>query len=412
MGRFFVAGAIGEHRHMTPEGFLICTGVPIARTGDYEYKAAEGQSPGITPNDDGTIVSRRDPAEVFAPAALASFEGKPVTIGHPADMVTADDWRQYAVGHVQNVRRGEGDDADKVIADLVISDAAAIERINGGLREISCGYDADLEQIEKGVERQTKIRGNHVAIVPAGRAGAQCAIRDEKGGKAMAENSMFSWEQVKDLLGIFKGKAEPAAAVVDTDPAAKDPAPAATTEPKADDELEQLKARIAELEAERDALKAELESNLETELIDADGDETAAEAAEGELKTDSLGFANRVQILAPTLYAAAFKSDNKAEDRKLKLDAMRRALDRACDDEAKRAVVWAVAGHKVDSWYGEKDARVARVFNAASAALAQINNAKIPAPAAHVDSAAAGGQKSYLDQVMARYAEFAKGGKK
>lgn len=411
MGRFFVAGAIGEHRHMTPEGFLICTGVPIARTGNYEYRAAEGQSPGITPSDDGTIISRRDPDEVFAPAALASFEGKPVTIGHPADMVTADDWRQYAVGHVQNVRRGEGDDADKVIADLVISDAAAIDRINGGLREISCGYDADLEQVEKGVERQTNIRGNHVAIVPAGRAGAQCAIRDEKGGTRMAENSMFSWEQVKDLLGIFKGKAEPAAAVVDTDPAAKDPAPAATTEPKADDELEQLKARIAELEAERDALKAELESNLETELIDADGDETAAEAAEGELKTDSLGFANRVQILAPTLYAAAFKSDNKAEDRKLKLDAMRRALDRACDDEAKRAVVWAVAGRKVDSWYGEKDSRVARVFNAASAAIAQINNAKVPAPAAHVDSAAAGGQ-SYLDQVMARYAEFAKGGKK
>lgn len=228
----------------------------------------------------------------------------------------------------------------------------------------------------------------------------------------MAENSMFSWEQVKDLLGMFKGKAEPVAAVADTDPAA-DPAPAAaaTEEPKADDEIEALKARIAELEAERDALKAELESNLETELIDADGDENAAEA-EGELKTDSLGFANRVAILAPQLYANAFKSDDKAEDKKLKLDAMRRALDRACDDDAKREVVWAIAGRKVDSWYGEKDVKVARVFNAASAALAQINNAKVPAPAAHVDGAANAANQSYVDQVMARYAEFAKGGKK
>lgn len=417
MPRYLITSELGPRRKMTPEGFLVCVDVPIARTGDYEYNVDEGQSPGIQPGDDGKIISKREPAEVFAPAALASFEGKPVTIGHPTEDVTPANWKQYAVGTVSNVRRGSGDDADKVIADLIISDRSAIEAINQGLRELSCGYDVTLQQKERGVEVQTMIRGNHVALVDAGRAGPSCAIRDHKGGsKRMDEKKEgFSWEQVKELVGmlggLFKGGAP---AVTDAEPVKGTEPAAPATEPaegdkKADDELEALKARIAELEAERDALKAELEADTETALIDED--ETIVETGD-ENKTDArpLGFANRVEILAPGMrFDAPAKTDAKADARKKKLDIMRRALDRACDDAGKRAVIVAVTG-KVDSWAEVKDSRVAMAFKTASAALATINDAKIPAPVTHGDSVVT--DKDYAAKVRDRYVAFAKSAKK
>lgn len=402
MARYLITSELGPQRHVTPEGFLICTGVPIARTGEYEYFASEGMSPGIEPDASGRIISRREPEQVFAPAALASFEGKPVTLGHPdVDEVTPDDWRQYAVGHVTNVRRGQGDDADKVIADLVISDAAAIDAINGGLREVSCGYDVTVEQVEPGVERQTHIRGNHVALVPAGRAGSECAIRDSKGGVAMdkevKEGSLFSWDQVKEMLAMLLGKGGGTETVTTE-----------TTETTADackdaDEIDELKARIAELEAERDALRAEVEGEAETDLLD----EEAIVETTAEEKTDAkpLGFANRVEILAPGMRYALPKSDAKSDARKAKLDAMRRALDRACDDDRKRAIIMSVAGRKVDNWANVKDSRVALVFKAASAALATINNSAIPSPVSHGDAAK---MDDYAAKVAERYAKFGK----
>ena len=408
MARYLITSELGPRRHKTPEGFLVCSGVPIARTGDYEYFASEGQSPGIQPDADGRIISRREPEQVFAPAALASFEGKPVTLGHPpVDAVTPDDWRQYAVGHVTNVRRGEGDDADKVVADLVISDAAAIDAINSGLREVSCGYDVTVEQVEPGVERQTHIRGNHVALVQAGRAGSECAIRDTKpekndGGKTMdgKKESLFSWEQVKEMLGMLLGKG--GGTETETTETTETTADECD-KPKTDDEIDELKARIAELEAERDALRAEVEGEAETDLID----EEAIVETTAEEKTDAkpLGFANRIEILAPGMRYDLPKTDAKADARKAKLDAMRRALDRACDDDRKRAIIMSVAGKHVDNWAAVKDNRVALVFKAASAALATINDARIPAPVAHGDAAT---MDDYAAKVAERYAKFGK----
>ena len=408
MARYLITSELGPRRHKTPEGFLVCSGVPIARTGDYEYFASEGQSPGIQPDADGRIISRREPEQVFAPAALASFEGKPVTLGHPpVDAVTPETWREYAVGTVKDVRRGQGDDADKVIADLVISDAAAIAAIEDGLRELSCGYDVTLEQVEPGVERQTHIRGNHVALVQAGRAGSECAIRDTKpekndGGKTMdgKKESLFSWEQVKEMLGMLLGKG--GGTETETTETTETTADECD-KPKTDDEIDELKARIAELEAERDALRAEVEGEAETDLLDEESIvETTAEE-----KTDAkpLGFANRIEILAPGMRYDLPKTDAKADARKAKLDAMRRALDRACDDDRKRAIIMSVAGKHVDNWSTVKDGRVALVFKAASAALATINDARIPAPVAHGDAAT---MDDYAAKVAERYANYGK----
>ncbi len=161
----------------TPEGFLICRDVPLARTGEQTYYAHE--VPGV-PHKNGMIVAVRDEEEVFAPEAIASFWGKIFTDDHPNDDVTTANFRPLIRGAIMNSRRGEGDEADKLLGDIIVYDPSTIAKIRSGKREVSNGYDADYEVIEPGRARQVKIRGNHVSLVDEGRCGPACAIRDRK----------------------------------------------------------------------------------------------------------------------------------------------------------------------------------------------------------------------------------------
>lgn len=168
----YFGSRISENMAETPEGFLVCRSVPIARTGAQTYLPEEIGLPGGAP-----VSVFRTEREVFSPAALASFEGKPVTLGHPPEDVSPRNAASYARGHVQNVRRGTGPDACYILADLFLTDPALIDRVRGGLREVSCGYRCVYAGGPRGVE-QRAIRGNHVAVVEAGRAGSRVAIRD------------------------------------------------------------------------------------------------------------------------------------------------------------------------------------------------------------------------------------------
>ncbi|MEB5972668.1 DUF2213 domain-containing protein [Pantoea dispersa] len=173
---------LGETRYRLGDGSLLCKDVPIARIGSQLYSALD--LPKLTPDADGEIVVERTADEVFSAETLASFEGMTVTILHPEDdagnimFVDPENWRELAVGHVQNVRRGTGQQSDLMIADLIIKDDEAIAYIENGLREVSCGYDAEYEQTAIGRAKQYQITGNHVALVPNGRAGSRCAIGD------------------------------------------------------------------------------------------------------------------------------------------------------------------------------------------------------------------------------------------
>lgn len=167
---------IGRTRFLTPEGFLFCQGVRIARTGPMLYRDYE--VPDIEPGGPGMITIERDAAVLFDDAAMASFNGKPVTNDHPPAIVDPSTWKAFSVGTVLNPRRGDGVEADYLLADLLITDQQAIDEVQSGKREVSCGYDCDREQIKPGLGRQTKIVGNHVALVTRGRAGPACAIQD------------------------------------------------------------------------------------------------------------------------------------------------------------------------------------------------------------------------------------------
>ncbi len=167
----YYGNKISPHITKTPEGFLICHDVPLARLGPMQYRAAELSLPG---NPEQIVTVNRYAEDVFAPAAIASFEGKDVTAGHPPENLTAETWAAYARGHVENVRRQE----DFLVGDLIIKDSQLANEVqSGAVREVSAGYTAEFLP-DGDCLKQTNIRGNHVAVVPRGRAGHDVAIKD------------------------------------------------------------------------------------------------------------------------------------------------------------------------------------------------------------------------------------------
>lgn len=177
MGRFYIEEQLSEHIGETPEGFLICYDVPVAKVGEQTYKADEVP---IEPGKDGLVIIKRREEEVFNPDAIKSFEGKPLCIDHPDEMVTPENWGDLAHGFITNVRRGAKEKIDLLVGDIVITTKKAIELVKNGMRELSCGYDANYEQLEKGIGIQKDIIGNHIALVMHGRAGHRCAIGDKE----------------------------------------------------------------------------------------------------------------------------------------------------------------------------------------------------------------------------------------
>lgn len=173
--------------YFTPEGYLVDRPI-LTSTGIFEYK-----------NPDGSI--RRElrlPEDVFDPESLASYLGKPVVITHDAGLVTKDNVRQNQIGTILTEGYRSNDD---VRAKIIIHDTDGMKE--SGLKELSLGYDLDLEEVpgewegQKYDARQRNIRINHLALVREARAGEQARLnidgRDSentlKGGKVMSKTT-------------------------------------------------------------------------------------------------------------------------------------------------------------------------------------------------------------------------------
>ncbi len=181
MPMVYYGSKISGNLSTSPEGFLICHNVPIARTGYQDYLGSE-LPPGIQEEyslDPQRVYKvYRSMDEVFSPATIASFEGKPFTDNHPSEMVTTQNVRMYSKGHIQNVRKGDGEFKNMLVADIICTDEVTANEIKEKRkREVSCGYDYVMKKGPKGFE-QTQIRGNHLALVESGRAGQKAAIQD------------------------------------------------------------------------------------------------------------------------------------------------------------------------------------------------------------------------------------------
>ena len=295
MSKAYFGSRISDHILKTPEGFLICKDVPIARTGTQQYRGCEFGGPVA----DGIYNVQRPEAEVFDSAAVASFEGKPVCDEHPEEDVTPDNYGRYMKGVCRDVRRGDGDLSNCLVADLVIYDADLIGKIEAGKREISCGYDCLWNPTSDSSYDQLEIRGNHVAVVDRGRAGHKVAIRDtaddKKGGTKMSKSLIGrilralardesttpeDMEAAAKLAGSSDAEPRPQPAPAPAAPAT--PAPAAVPQPEnkpaAMDEA--TEARFKKIE---DALEA-ISSKLNTAQPAAEPKKDALDALEEELQ--------------------------------------------------------------------------------------------------------------------------------
>ena len=296
----FYGSRISENRIRTPEGFLICKNVPIAKVGTQQYL---GEELGLEGYENILVEVVRTEQEVFSPKTIASFEGKPFTDDHPeqSEFVTTENYKQYVKGHVTNVRRGEGDFSDKLLADIIVYDKTVIEEIESGRkREISCGYGCDYGINENGNILQINITGNHVALIEEGRAGHSVRILDHNKYKKGVVKTMAKMKTKKQIIArLFPSFAKDASTTPEEiqeivtainevgDEEAEVP-PAQESKPTADDDvlskvldgIQALKDEIGELKAanqqQNDPLK-KLEQQLANEVASDNNEEVATD---------------------------------------------------------------------------------------------------------------------------------------
>lgn len=160
----------------TEEGYLIADAFTV-RTGIQKYAGYEVGRPDLL-----AVNIYRPESEVFSKDSLQSITHAPVTLDHPIQPVTAENWKDLAVGEVStDVLR----DGERLKVPLILKDAKAIAAVEAGKRELSAGYSCQLDWEEGTAPDGTKyqavqrnIRFNHVAVVSRGRAGSDFRIGD------------------------------------------------------------------------------------------------------------------------------------------------------------------------------------------------------------------------------------------
>ncbi len=188
-------------RIRTPQGFMICKDVTLAKPMVKEYYAGElGIVDGFEPTD---IINIYTPPDVlFGQSVIDGFTASDVVMMHPkGNQLNADNYKEHVIGIAKNVRADNG----YLVADLTIKDKWAIESIEyDDIKQISLGYAAELDMTAGTTETGQAYHGqwvgmvaDHVAVVREGRCGGDCKIGDkqtvktEKGMKVKIGNLEF-----------------------------------------------------------------------------------------------------------------------------------------------------------------------------------------------------------------------------
>lgn len=308
-----------------PNGWLRADGY-ITRTGVFKYRRADGS----------TIREYRSPEEVFHPDSLASFEHVPLTDDHPSvGLLDDENTHEFQRGTVI-APKPEG---DKVRAQFLVTDAKAIKKSKSGKTQLSCGYVCDLDETpgvtpegEHYDARQINIRGNHVALVAAGRAGPEVRLRadaafdvsDEVGqystiqpiqiesGKEISMTKFkidgvdfeMSETAAQALMKVFGAhEAQVATAKADADKSKAEAEKARADADKAKDDAEKLRAELKDAPAKA----------LAAAKSRADLEQKATEILGGEDKFDGLSD-GEVKALVIAQEMPKLKLDGKSAD--------------------------------------------------------------------------------------------------
>ena len=256
------------------------------------------------------------PAAEYTPEAVASLEGKAVTI--MTDEGNAHEWRTpenamkdgLTVGAVAGTPWIEG---DELRCDLLIQDRDTIDAIKSGrLQEVSAGYDGDI--VYDGGEfegkayqaRQTNLRFNHILLLHSGEArlGPDTRIINRK-EKNMSEHTVkmafrngsrtYRFSNAEDKEEAERMTSESVAEEKETSAAELENAMKRCNElneeiQQKNAELEEAKQVIEEYKAKIDELlDPEGQEQLAAELLDqAAAEENVMEAEVDESERDEL----------------------------------------------------------------------------------------------------------------------------
>lgn len=302
----------------TAQGFLKAP-VRATRTGIFIYKDAKGKE----------FKELRLPEEVYAEPSMESLVMIPITNNHPYEFVDSFNAKTHMVGFTgEKVYK---DEDTFLSTTAIITDERTIKEVENREKEqVSLGYKAALEMkkgfwngkaiAENGTDDerfdaiQRDIRYNHLAVVPAGRAGMDVKLRldgknnlvpqiDREDPKMKVKIGDKEFEVEQDLGDAIKSVMK-----------SKDAAEGKLAKQKTDGE-------------EADAVKIDALAK-ENETLKGKND-----ALEADLKkvNDPREFSTKVQARAKLLDTAKAVLDEKEHE---KLDSM-------ADMEIKKAVILA-----------------------------------------------------------------------
>lgn len=159
--------------------------VDIMRDGIYTYLDSE-----LGGTTDNPVTIYRPKEEVIK--AFKRFKGMgkiPVIFEHPEEDLDLKDPESFKQGYAHSPELVTEGPYTIIRCKVTLQDKA-LQAYNDGVKEVSCGWSGDFD-----VSKESKIYDyvqtfsdfNHVALVPQGRCGSVCSIRDKKGGRAMVK---------------------------------------------------------------------------------------------------------------------------------------------------------------------------------------------------------------------------------
>lgn len=252
----------------TSEGFLKAI-ADIARPGVFPYLYENGE----------IVYEAKLPQDILSAETVTSASGVPLTLDHPKDadgnhiLVTPENAKELSHGNVSEPEIEDG----KIRVLLTALSKEAIDQIRSGKRELSIGFEYDLDQRPGEYDgksydaSQKNIRINHVALVGSGRAGETIRIHGDK--KQMFKYRKFDAttdleigsKEVLDELLLLNKKIKADSTELET----------LKKKIKADEgEIEALKAQIAATPLKNEAADKELQkimSQLDTALAAVEG---------------------------------------------------------------------------------------------------------------------------------------------
>jgi len=302
----------------TEDGYLVAEARAV-RTGIQIYAGAEVGRPDLA-----TVRVYRAPDQVFSADSLQSFTHAPITLDHPKDPVTSENWKDLAVGEVSTLAKKDG---EWVLLPLILKDAKGIGQVESGKRQLSAGYTCELDWTPGTTAdgqafdaSQKSIKINHLAIVEAARAGSKARIGDDAGKwgaspvtTQTADERTIQMDLRKVLVDGLQVETTDAGAQAITKLLGDLKSSAAKIETLTSDHAKAIAAKDADLakkDAEIEALKAKVlsDADLDKKVASRAALVTLAKAIAKDVKTDGLSDADiRKAVVTAALGDVAIK---------------------------------------------------------------------------------------------------------